>query len=177
MLTLSRRFLVLAALFFWQGGFTFYASVVVPIGQEVFGHLHQGFVTRRVTVFLNLSGAVALLALTWDLLAARDPAAWRHRLRWLLGLALVLTLVALYRQHALLDALLDPEYLDVADRKAFRPLHRLYLWTSTLQWACGLAYLLLTLASWRAEDRTAGYNVRQEGRLRVGDLGIRQEGG
>ena len=38
MLILLRRFLVLAALFFWQGGFTFYASVVVPVGQQVFGH-------------------------------------------------------------------------------------------------------------------------------------------
>jgi hypothetical protein len=45
--------LTLIALFFWQGGFTFYASVVVPIGQEVFGPLRQGFLTRQVTVYLN----------------------------------------------------------------------------------------------------------------------------
>ncbi len=70
-MALLRRFLVLLALFFWQGGFTFYAAVVVPIGQHVFGHLRQGFVTRQVTVYLNLAGAVALLILVWDLFAAR----------------------------------------------------------------------------------------------------------
>jgi len=182
MLTLLRRFLVLAALSFWQGGFTFYAGVVVPVGQDVLhGHLEQGFITRRVTVFLNLSGLVALLALTWDLWAARDPAAWRRRLRWLLWLALGLTLVALYLQHARLDALLDPEDLDISDRKAFGPLHRLYLWTSTLQWACGIAYLLLTLASWRTEDRTAGNNVcpgeRPGTEVRLGESKIRKQGG
>ena len=68
-----RRYLVLLALSFWQGGFTFYAAVVVPVGQEVFGHLRQGFITRQVTVYLNLAGAVALLVLVWDLVAARDP--------------------------------------------------------------------------------------------------------
>jgi hypothetical protein len=182
MLMLLRRFLVLAALFFWQGGFTFYASVVVPVGQDVLhGHLEQGFVTRRVTVFLNLSGLVALPVLTWDLWAARDPAAWRRRLRRLLWLALGLTLVALYLQHARLDALLDPQDLDISDRKAFGPLHRLYLWTSAFQWACGIAYLLLTLASWRTEDRTAGNNVcpgeRPGTEVRLGELEIRKQGG
>jgi hypothetical protein len=200
MFTLLRRFLALAALFFWQGGFTFYASVVVPVGQDVLhGHLEQGFVTRRVTVFLNLSGLVALPVLTWELWAAPDPASWRRRLRWLLWLALGLTLVALYLLHARLDALLDPDDLDISDRKTFGPLHRLYLWTSTLQWACGIGYLLLTLASWRAEDRTGGNNRptragwhtdedRTPGNnawpggrpgtgVRVGELEIRQEGG
>jgi len=31
---LARRFLTIAALMFWQGGFTFYAAVVVPIGTD-----------------------------------------------------------------------------------------------------------------------------------------------
>ena len=45
-----RRFIVLVALCFWQGGFTFYAGVVVPVGTDVLGSsLKQGFVTRRVT--------------------------------------------------------------------------------------------------------------------------------
>ena len=30
-MTILRRFLVLAALMFWQGGFMFYGAVVVPI--------------------------------------------------------------------------------------------------------------------------------------------------
>ena len=35
-MTLVRRFLVVAALMFWQGGFTFYSAVVVPLGQKLF---------------------------------------------------------------------------------------------------------------------------------------------
>ena len=64
-MTLLRRFLVVIAFLFWQGGFLFYASVVVPVAQkelatsqEPDSHRRQGFVTRRVTNFLNLSGAI-----------------------------------------------------------------------------------------------------------------------
>ena len=64
MLTLLRRFLVVSALMFWQGGFLFYASIVVPIGQEVLPTPQdQGFITRHVTKSMNVSGAVALLPL------------------------------------------------------------------------------------------------------------------
>src|SRR2546428_9021513 len=71
MVTFLRRFLVLAALMFWQGGFTFYAAVVVPVGQQVLGSdLEQGFITRQVTQWLNVAGAVALVPLAWDVLAA-----------------------------------------------------------------------------------------------------------
>ena len=55
---LLRRLLVLAAFAFWQGGFTFYAAVVVPVGTEVLGSsMEQGSITRRVTVYLNMAGA------------------------------------------------------------------------------------------------------------------------
>ncbi len=148
-----RRYLVVAALCFWQGGFTFYASVVVPVGQEVLGHLHQGFVTRRVTFFLNLSGAAACLVLGWDLLRCDDPSRGRRGMRVALWLVLVGTLVVLFQMHPRLDRLLDPEAFDVSDRRAFYPLHRLYLWVNTGQWAAALAWIALTLLAWRAEDQ------------------------
>lgn len=150
----ARRYLALAALFFWQGGFTFYASVVVPIGQEVLGgHFEQGLLTRRVTVYLNLTGAVALLPLVWDMVGTRDPAAWRRRLRLLLWLGMAAALVALYRLHPLVDQYLELDSHNLIDRPAFRHYHRLYLWVSTVQWGLALVYLLLTLLAWRAEDR------------------------
>ncbi|MCA9269901.1 MAG: hypothetical protein KDA41_15580, partial [Planctomycetales bacterium] len=46
----------------WWGGLTFYAGVVVPVGAAVFGSTEQGFVTQRVTNWLNLLLAVALAA-------------------------------------------------------------------------------------------------------------------
>jgi Na+-driven multidrug efflux pump len=159
---LLRRYLVLAALFFWQGGFTFYAAVVVPVGQEVFGHRPQGFVTRRVTLFLNLSGAAAAALLAWDLFGKGDPSRCRRRARAGLWLVLAGTLAVLFALHARLDSLLDPEAFDLADPRTFRRGHRLYLWISTVQWAAAVVYLALTLRAWRAEDREEPAAARED---------------
>jgi hypothetical protein len=151
MARLLRRFLVLAALMFWQGGFTFYAAVVVPVGQEVLGPPAQASVTRHVTIYLNLAGAVALLPLAWDAAFSRDRQPWRRRGRWLAWVGMALTLAALVWLHGHLDRLLDDP--SGVDRAAFRTVHRLYLWVSTAQWACALAYAALALFAWRDEDR------------------------
>jgi hypothetical protein len=154
MVWLLRRCLVLAALLFWQGGFTFYAAVVVPVGQEVLGsHVRQGLITRRVTGYLNLAGAVALVPLAWGAAACR--AGRLRRLLWLCWLGMALLLAWLAWLHPRLDALIDVEARSILDRQDFRPLHRLYLWVSTFQWAIGLAYGLLILLAWRAEDRAS----------------------
>jgi hypothetical protein len=147
-----RRFLVMAALSFWQGGFTFYAAVVVPVGQQVFGHLRQGFITRQVTVYLNLAGAAALLVLVWDLLAARDPARWRRMLLRGSWVGMLLTLLWLVWLHPRMDELLVPKGRIILDQEMFRSQHRLYLWVSTVQWGCGLVYLFVSLIGWRQMD-------------------------
>jgi hypothetical protein len=153
-MTILRRFLVLIALFFWQGGFTFYAAVVVPVGQQVLrSHLRQGFITQRVTNYLNLTGAIALVPLAWEAAAPGDPSTRRRWLRGLLWLLMALALAALALLHSDLDRFLVARGLINLDPEAFRPRHRLYLWVSTVQWVLGLAYLLLTLGAWRAEDR------------------------
>jgi hypothetical protein len=154
MIAQLRRFAVLIALMFWQGGFTFYAAVVVPVGQEELGsHESQGFITRRVTNYLNLAGAIALVPLAWDMAAVRDPSTWRRWGRWLTWGGMLLLLAALVWLHAHLEAFLDLEIREVIDHKQFRPAHRWYLWLSTLQWSCGLVLLLLSLQVWTAEDR------------------------
>jgi hypothetical protein len=55
--------------------------------------------------------------------------------------------------HPRLDALLDVEAARILDRKAFRRIHRVYLWISTIQWGFGVLYVWTTLAAWQAEDR------------------------
>jgi hypothetical protein len=151
-----RRVLVLGVLLFWMGGFTFYSAVVVHVGQQVLGsHRDQGFVTRRVTNYLNLAGALALPVLAWDVAAVRDVPG-RRRGRWLLWLGLGLTLGVLLWLHPRMDALLDPDRFDILDEKAFTVWHRWYLNVSTVQWACALAYAVLTVLAWRAADRLAG---------------------
>jgi hypothetical protein len=147
----TRRFLVLAALFFWQGGFTFYASVVVPIGQDELGDFQQGFITRRVTNYLNLSGAIGLAPLAWDCLVCRDSVRWRSRTRGFLWLILAVTLAGLAWEHIRLDELL--ETTGGINGRLFRPLHRVYLWTSTVQWAAALAFIVLTLRAWQNESK------------------------
>src|SRR5262249_11724241 len=104
---------------------------------------------RPVTNYLNLAGAVALVPLAWDAGMSRDPVVRRRRLRWGCWLMLALTLALLGWLHLTLDRQMDlPDY----DSTAFRPLHRAYLWISTVQWACGVVYLVVTLLAWRAED-------------------------
>jgi len=156
MLTLVRRFCVLAALMFWQGGFTFYAAVVVPIGQENLGHQDQGIlITREVTNYLNLSGAAALLLLAWDLVESADRSKRRIWCRWFGWAGMLGILLALMWLHPRLDRLLDLEargFVSSDAHRAFRALHRLYLWLSTVQWACALGFAAVTLGAWRAED-------------------------
>src|SRR5262245_1552192 len=120
MLTLVGRVLVLAALMCWQGRCTYYSAVVIHIGAEVFNsHLEQGFVTQRVSNYLNLAGAVALPLLAWDIAAGADPR-WRRRLRWIVWAVLALTLALLAWMHGRLDALLDAEQWRILDRGTFR---------------------------------------------------------
>jgi hypothetical protein len=152
-LVLARRFLVVVALMFWQGGFTFYAAVVVPVGQDVLGsHLQQGFITRQVTYYLNLAGAAALLILLLDLLVVGREVLWARRLRWLSWLGMFGILLALAWLHPHIDQYLNPETQELTNGPAFRAGHRLYLWLSTVQWGFGLAYLGLTLRAWRQAD-------------------------
>jgi hypothetical protein len=154
---LVRRFLVLVALMFWQGGFLFYAAVVVPVGQRVLGsHLRQGFITREVTWYLNLSGAAALAVLLWDALASGDRSAWRRRLRSLSWVGMAVAQGGLFWLHDRLDRLLVPQGRIILDPEEFTPGHRLYLWTSTVQWALGLVYAGLALWAWRSEDQQHG---------------------
>ncbi|HYV38247.1 MAG TPA: hypothetical protein VE988_21365 [Gemmataceae bacterium] len=150
---LIRRFWVIAALMFWQGGFTFYAAVVVPIGADVLGsHLAQGFVTRQVTIYLNLAGAVSLPILALDIAATTDATRWRPRARWALCGVLLVTLLVQCWLHYRLDDLLDPAARRHLDKPTYLALHAVYLHVSTSQWIAALAGLVLSLAAWRAED-------------------------
>ena len=150
---LVRRWLLLWALMFWQGGFTFYGGVVVPVGADVLGSdRDQGFITRRVTNYLNLAGAVALTLWGWDLLAIRGASASGRRLRWAIWAGLVLTLALLVWLHPKLDELLVPDDAAILDRRRFRAVHERYLIVITVQWVGCLLLTALTLLGWRHDD-------------------------
>ncbi len=158
MTMLLRRFLIVAALMFWQGGFTFYAAVVVPVGRQILDTPgDQSRVTRPVTNYLNLAGAVALLPFAWDILACRDGSTWRRFVRWGMWLGMAATLVLLVWLHGVLESRLTDS--TAPGSAPFRTVHRIYLWICTVQWVCVLVYLGATLLAWRAADRLGGLNA------------------
>jgi len=131
---------------FWQGGFMFYGSVVVPVGSDILGsHREQGFITRAVTNYLNVGGAVCLVVWAWDLSVGRGSFPGRDKLCWGLWTLLVLTLGVQVWLHRGLDELLDPVSFGISDRHRFRSLHQWYLIVSTLQWAGAVALTAVSL--------------------------------
>jgi hypothetical protein len=157
MILVVRRFLLLVALLFWQGGFMFYGAVVVPIGSEVLGsHEHQGWITRSVTNYLNLGGLAALGAWGWDIASADDPVWARRCCRWVLWNLLVLMLALLAWLHVRLDEFLDLESFRIVNPPSFRAMHAWYLNISTIQWAGSFILLAVTLLAWRASDGKIG---------------------
>ena len=151
-MTLLRRFVVLLAFAFWQGGFTFYAAVAAPVTSEVLGSSpERGVLSQKITRYLNLAGAVALVLLAWDTAATRDRAAWRRGLRWLVLLAMALSLAAQLWLQFHFDSCDISDPYGVLRLGDFGEDHW-YLWISVFQWECAMLYLLLTIQAWRGDE-------------------------
>ncbi len=144
-----RRILLLLALMLWQGGFMFYAGVVVPIGSQVLGSdLAQGFITKEVTGAMHWFGLAALLIWAWEIWA--EP---RHRVpRQGVWLLLLILLLAQFALRASMNQLLDSEAFRVIDRSQFYTLHQTYLILTTLQWAAALLLLGWTVRTWTPQS-------------------------
>src|SRR5262249_9658396 len=135
------RFLCLFSITVWVGGFTFYSAVVIPVLHESLGSLETGYVTQRVTDYLNAAGGVTLAL--WWLAAWVDRSAKPDRARHLrLGflVATTIILLALIGLHDLMD-----QQLGSGSLRGFYPLHRTYLIASTVQWFANLGLMLLVL--------------------------------
>lgn len=151
------RFSALCAFALWQGGFVFYAGVVVPIGSDEFGDTAQGFVTRRVTFWLNVVGFAALTLLLVDYLARPFQGGKKQWFKALWALML-LCQSALMLLHPRMDLLLEPETVSVLNRRSFRLLHQIYLWTSTVMWLASLGWL------WLVATGASGSEAREKPR-------------
>ena len=150
---LLRRFLVIQAFMLWQGGFVFYAAVVVPIGTDLSSVRDQGFVTQQVTNWINYFGVVWCLIYLWELLAS-EPSHWR-KMFWQCN---VVFLIFLFALHYLLDRSIDIEAWKIPDPDRFRRLHIMYLIVSTIQWFISLLSVFFTLWSWNWFDSYPDYN-------------------
>ncbi|MEZ5964851.1 MAG: hypothetical protein R3F56_13480 [Planctomycetota bacterium] len=136
------RAAALAAAILWLGGFTFYALFVIPSGVAVLGdHRQFGFVTERVTRWLN---GLAALALLLDLPALRRPR-WQ-RCSWVVAAGCTAALVGL---HAYARSFLDFAHRDVHDPETFYQVHRAYLLTAAVQWLAFVSLLADRLRSTR----------------------------
>lgn len=142
-----RRFLVATALGLWLGGFTFYSAVVIHVGTDVLGdHRPVGFITQRVSDWLNLIGAIALLLALWNMAANWPTAArWKRALLALSWLVMAIALAALVVLHCSLDGALNVDSQEIVNYKEFLWLHRAYLAISTAQWGAGLLHVFCLL--------------------------------
>lgn len=143
--SLALRFLCVLSLAIWVGGFTFYSAVVIPVLHDVLGSLDTGYVTQRVTDFLNVAGVVAVLfwwAAVWVEWPIGSVRVRRLRLGLLAGTTLLLAVLIVL--HRVMDARLEAGSL-----RGFYPLHRAYLAASTAQWFMNLGLLAGSLVLWR----------------------------
>lgn len=146
-----RRFVVLQAFMLWQGGFLFYAAIVVPTGTEILGSFQQGRVTREVTFSMNLIGVATLLLLALD----QFQTAGKQRARWIIWAFLVMTLAAQFVCHVQIERFVDfTQEGHIEDYPAFYFWHRVYLCLAATQWLAGLACVFLTLIAWRTDTPT-----------------------
>ncbi len=104
--------------------------VVVPLGTSQFWSVEQGFLTQRVTLWLNVACCILIVALICRTLATRRTALG------LLTAGLAIITGTLVLQHSRLTTLMDSELRGVVD--GFYPLHATYLWLTTVQWLRGL---------------------------------------
>ncbi len=149
------RFACLTALAFWMGGFTFYALVVIPIGNRLLGSIQQGLLTQQVTQWMNLIGLLTLALLL--------PVA--RRSRWLAAdwLMMAACLLGLFWLHPRLDALIDRSIPAVTGDN-FYQWHQAYLVVVTTQWIAALVFLWwLTSGSFTSPQRNAALAGRIAG--------------
>jgi hypothetical protein len=147
-----RRFALVFALMFWQGGFMFYGAVTLPVVRELLGNMpERSLITQHVTQWMNLFGTLAILATFIDLYASPLPRK-RWRLAAWLGMALPQPLLIF--MHHEMSALMAARDFHISDMHQFMSYwHRPYVLLCTVQWLSGMIFTWQSLTAWRAEDR------------------------
>ena len=129
------RWLALWSLVFWIGGFTFYGGVVIPVLHDQLGSaLEAGLVTQRVTDLLNLLGLYSDCAGLDSISPGTTgrPAWPTDRLEG--GGRDAGGPLALPGDPGAASTVGSTSGSCSGEMAGFYPLHRAYLWASTLQW-------------------------------------------
>src|SRR5262245_9326335 len=99
-MTIARRYLLILAVIFWQGGFTFHSLVVVHAAHRVLGsRIEQGYITRVASDYMNVAGAAALILSGMDIAFTADPRRLRRWLRWAIWVMMLVALGVLAWLH------------------------------------------------------------------------------
>lgn len=136
----------------WWGGFTFYATWVIPTTHEILGsHFAAGMITQRVSHVLNVLTAVFIIATLIQFYCERNEK------RQLIPLSIIaFGLVVLLFLHPQLDKFVLTETQSLTDKQGFYIYHRVYLLVSTVIWLAGLVWLfMVTRTSVRARNTSA----------------------
>ncbi len=147
----------MAAFAMWFGGFGLYVSIVVPIGTDVLGSaLEQGVITRQVTVWINIFNAISVAAMILESVVSWKDSTALCRTTQLVTLVIVaVSLAVLFYVHPILDRMFDAEAKSVSDSVQFYNMHRIYLWTSTVQWIAAWVWLFFTMRIWTGRTKRA----------------------
>jgi hypothetical protein len=132
----------------WWGGFTFYATWVVPTAHEVLGnHILAGMITQRVSHVLNvLTGVFIVVALVQFYFE-------RGQKGELIPLSIIaLGLIVLLFLHPQMDKFVLTETQSLTDKGAFYVYHRIYLVVSTIMWLAGIVWLFIMRTSVRSSS-------------------------
>jgi hypothetical protein len=154
--TAVRRLIVIAAVAWWLGGFTFYAGVAIPMGVEVLGsHMRVGFITERVTNWLNVGGVIAMAILLANMALSRGVGGkWLRRamlITWVLMACVEVELIVL---HPIMDRLIATQpHRMILNEDRFDLLHHFYLISTTCQWALGVVHVWCICLSWTIAER------------------------
>lgn len=157
------RFLFLLSFALFWGGLTFYTGFVVRISHDVLSDpMDGGLITQRVTVLLQIVGAVTVLLMLWNAFQIS-----RYCKTYAVALALCAAvlggaIVGLVRVHAQLDAVINVDAAEITDREVFTISHRRYNQLTTIEWLASLAYLPITVAAWRKVDKQEGSSSQNE---------------
>ena len=148
------RLLFLFSFALYWGGLTFYTGFVVRISHDILNDpMDGGLITQRVTVILQILGAVTVVMMLWNALDVARYAKGRGITLGVCALALGLAVAMLFVVHAQLDSVIDVDASEITDRAAFKARHRRYNQVTTVQWITAVLYLPLTVFAWRHVDQ------------------------
>jgi hypothetical protein len=160
--TALQRLIVIAAVAWWLGGFTFYAGVAIPMGVEVLGsHKAVGFVTERVTNWLNFGGVIALAIFLWNMAVSRRAGGkWIRQTMLLTWIIMAVIEVELILLHPRMDRLITSyPHRMILDDDRFDLFHHVYLISTTVQWALGALHVWCVCLSWVIAEKLGRRDV------------------